>query len=415
MKKCLEMFDEHLDEVASAFRGDDDTLQPFLLYDEYYNFEVDLSRILMGDLDQFDSPKGPREGGSSFIFFVVQNKAGSGHRCWPVDAATTEIASDGSAILFSTIEGELEVFKSTKNVLHNSNVKLWGGYCGCLSSIITKIAAEEEHFRDSSSEIWTESNAPAVTEYKHKMWMTDTGIAQWMYTLPADSPPLRYCVSKTIYSTYGYMASVITPLYSDKIVTFNVLGLTSIITVEAAMQASIARSRLEHVAATRYGRVAVRARDLYKLIRFKEIDRAVIMPEIRKMVEDTIQFTPWSSWESAVMFFRKQPNCHTFVAIILEMLGLSDKTILGFLGIDLFDHQQKNIRKMARTDWVHGITIEDLNRDHGCYTRVNIDKSVVVFNRFVKRLFNTTITDATENYELEDRARGLVVEEIIGL
>jgi len=118
MKKCLEMFDEHLDEVVAAFRGDDDTLQPFLLYDEDYNFEVDLSRILMGDLDQLDSPKGPRRGGSSFIFFVVQNKAGSGHRCWPLDAATSEIASDGSAILFSTKEGKLEVFKSTKNVLH---------------------------------------------------------------------------------------------------------------------------------------------------------------------------------------------------------------------------------------------------------------------------------------------------------
>ena len=162
MKKCLEMFDGHFSELVAAFRGDDDTLQPFLLHDEDYNFEVDLSRILMGDLDQLDCPKG--SGGSSLIFFVVQNKAGSGHRCWAVDAASTEIASDGSAILFSTVEGKLEVFKSTKNVLHNSNVKLWRGYCGCLSSIITKIAAEEEHFRDSSSEIWTESNAPAVTE-----------------------------------------------------------------------------------------------------------------------------------------------------------------------------------------------------------------------------------------------------------
>ena len=69
MKEYLEMFDGHLGEVVAAFSGDDDTLQPLSLYDDDYSFEVDLSSILMGDLDQLD-------GGS--IFFVVQNKAGSG-------------------------------------------------------------------------------------------------------------------------------------------------------------------------------------------------------------------------------------------------------------------------------------------------------------------------------------------------
>jgi len=410
------MFDGHFAEVVAAFGGDDDTLQPLLFetvktdheYEEQYSFEVDLSRILMGDIDQLDS-------GRSNIYFVVQNKAGDGHRCWPVDVTSAEIASDGTAILFSTVEGKLQVFKSKKNVLHNANVKLWGGYCGCLSSIITKIAAEEEKFRDSSSEIWTECNAPAVTEYKQKMWMTDTGNAQWMYTLPADSPPLRYCASRTIYSTYGYMGSVINPLYSNETVTFNVRGLTSTISVEAAMQASIARSRLEQIAAIRYGRIKMRACDLYKLMRFKEIEDALIMPEIRTMVEETIQFVPWSNWEDAVMFFRKQPNCHTFVAIILEMLGLSDKTVLGFLGIDVFDHPQRNIRQMNHTDWLHGITIEAWNRDKGSYNSVNIDKTVMVFNRFLKHLFTTTITDSAEIYKLEDRARGIVAEEIIGL
>jgi len=48
---------------------------------------------------------------------------------------------------------------------------------------------------------------------------------------------------------------------------------------------------------------------------------------------------------------------------------------------------------MVHTDWLHGITIETYNKDKGCYNSVNIDKTVVVLNRFLKSLFSTTTTD----------------------
>jgi hypothetical protein len=412
MKKYLEMFDEHLAEVMAAFKGDDHTLRSVLFEPEddddrfHSSFEIDLPRILTGDLEQFDVE-------SSWIFFVVQNKRGNGHRCWTINPGNAEIFSNGTAILFGSADGKLQAFKSTKNRLHNANVKLWGGHVGCVNSLVRRIAAEEEQFRDPSSEIWTKPES--ATEYMQKMWITDTGYAQWLYTLPADSPPLRYSTSETLYSTFGYMVPVLNPLYNNETVTFNVRGLTSEITVDTAMQASFPRVRLEQVAATRYGRVKIHARDMYKLIRFKEIQDAVIMPEIRTMVQEMIEFTPWSRWGDALMFFRKQPNCCVHVAIISEMLGLSDRTILGFLGFDLFDHHQKNIRRMLNTDWIHGITYLTYNRDNGCYNSVRIDKTVVLFSRFLVQRETTTTTTSVENYRVEDRARARVTESIVGI
>jgi len=56
--------------------------------------------------------------------------------------------------------------------------------------------------------------------------------------------------------------------------------------------------------------------------------------------------------------------------------------------------------------WLHGI-----NSDGGCYSSVKIDKSVVVFNRFLKRLFITTTINAAEIHELSESARGIVAED----
>ena len=375
MRNILPYYEEFLRMLESASTGDDACMcthvEPAELLAK--EFVVDIEPLKEGDFSQLPSPEdiepllngnsrqlSRHEAGGvdSLTFIVVQPPLHEPQRFHNVvvmrSSQISEVAGDQNQtkLLFSTNNGVLLIHRSSKKESDNTFVGLWNDHLHVVTRFMNLVLSRERRMQTNSDDddIWENKNDDVCNS--RSFYNPDGSTRHSMLFLPRNSPPLYYeTPCDVLVQTCLHVVPHVLPLY-------NTSGIVNDDEESMSTREILRRSIPGITCLDIEVLVGLPGITTYKHLNFSN-SAAIMHPGIRASGVSSFAFTPWKYWGEILEYMLDKPFCCTTIAFLLESMGVSDRTDIGYLDVSYGGDMKRIFGNEDPDDFCYTVTHPD--------------------------------------------------------